>query len=80
MTHTSSEPKSSAACSAREEIVGQIRSAMTEIFTIHRDEVTAAIDGNFSAHDQLRGRLEKARAMEFKLIEKLRRHSQEHGC
>ena len=68
------------ACSTREEIVGQIKLAMTEIFSIHSDEVTAAIRGDFTTHDQLRGRLEKAQWLEGQLIDRLRLHTKEHGC
>jgi hypothetical protein len=68
------------ACPTREEIVGQIKHAMTEIFSIHSDEVTAAIEGDFSTHDELRGRFEKAQEKENLLIERLRKHTEEHGC
>ena len=68
------------ACPTREDIVGQIKHAMTEIFSIHSDEVTAAINGDFSTHDELRGRLEKVQEIESLLIDRLRRHTEEHGC
>jgi len=68
------------ACPTREDIVGQIKHAMTEIFSIHSDEVTAAIRGDFSAHDELRDRFAKAQRRESLLIDRLRRHTEEHGC
>jgi hypothetical protein len=74
------EPVPSAACAVRQEIVGQIKQAMTEIFTIHLEEVTAAIDRDFSRHDQLRGRLDQAQHLEGLLFDRLRLHSEEHGC
>lgn len=80
MNELVSNQKSSSGCPVRREIVGQIKQAMTEIFTIHREEVTAAIDGDFSTHDELRGRLDKAQRFEGLLIERLRTHAQEHGC
>jgi hypothetical protein len=67
-------------CPTREEIVGQIKHAMTEIFSIHSDEITAAIRGDFSTHDELHGRLAKAQDRESLLIDRLRRHTEEHGC
>jgi hypothetical protein len=67
-------------CARKRALMEDIRAAMGALMSIHNDEVTALLDGDFDRLTELRAKLEGARERKTGLIELYREHVASHDC
>jgi hypothetical protein len=67
-------------CARRTALLEDVRVAMSALMSIHNDEVTVLLNGDFDQLTELRAKLEGARKRKEGLIELYREHVASHGC
>ena len=61
-------------------LLRDVRAAMSDLLTIHNEEIEALLREDFDGMAELSKKLTTARAHKANLIELYRKHIESHGC
>lgn len=67
-------------CPPREQLLEELKAANRALNTIHKDEVTAMIEDEMAASNDLQRRLVPGRERRDQTAEELKRHVRQQGC
>jgi hypothetical protein len=67
-------------CARKIALLREVQSAMGALMAIHNEEVAALLSEDFDAVEDLREKLQAARAHKASLIDLYREHVTSHGC